>query len=374
MSHPSIEDLRRRAKRRIPHFVWEYLDSGTGDDLAHLRNQQALDRVELLPDVLGGEMTADMTSPLLGRDYALPFGIAPVGMSGLMWPGAEHMLARAAVEANVPFCLSSMATQAPEDMAGHMGENGWYQLYTPGDPEIRKDMVARVRDAGFRVLVVTVDVPAASRRERQRRADIRQPPAITPKIALQCALRPHWSLLRLRMGMPTLASLAKYADVKSPRPGTDHIGYVLRTRPDWDYLKALRDEWDGPLVVKGVLDPAPARRMVDLGVDALWVSNHGGRQFDAAPAAISALPAVRAAVGPDVPLIFDSGVRSGTDVLRALALGANFVMLGRAFHYGVAAFGAKGAAHVVRILSDSIACDLGQMGLVSPHAAKTRLP
>ena len=159
----------------------------------------------------------------------------------------------------------------------------------------------------------------------------------------------------------------------SPQPGTAHLGYQMRTVPDWDYVKALRDAWDGPFVVKGVMDPAPAERLVAAGVDALWVSNHGGRQFDAAPSAIEALPAVRAAVGPDYPLIFCSGIRSGTDILRAIATGADFVMLGRAFHYGIGAFGAAGAEHVVAILEDSLKADMGQMGIARPVEVRGRL-
>ena len=372
-THPSLDDLRRRAKRRMPHFAFEFLDSGTGSDDAHRRNCEALDRVRLMPDVLKGDPPPDFRTQLLGQDYARPFGIAPVGMSGLMWPDGERILARTAVGAGIPYCMSSMASRTPEDLAGLIGDVGWFQLYAPGEPEIRRDFLRRAKGAGFRVLVLTVDVPVASRRERQRRADIRQPAAITARIALQCAIRPRWTFETLRHGKPTLAMLEKYGDVRAPRPGTAHLGYELRTSPDWDYLKALRDDWDGPLVVKGVLDAAPAARLLEIGVDALWISNHGGRQFDAAPAAIEALPAVRAAVGAHVPLIFCSGVRSGTDILRALALGADFVMLGRAFHYGMGAFGEMGAQHVVRILTDSLTADMGQMGIARPSEARGRL-
>lgn len=363
----------RRAKRRIPHFAWEFLDSGTGDDLAHHRNHEALDRVLLKPDVLTGGVEADLTTSFLGQEYKLPFGVAPVGMSGLLWPRAEHILAKAARDAGIPYCMSTMASVAIEDLADKIGEIGWFQLYPPGDVELRQDLLARAKAAGFRVMVLTVDIPAASRRERQRRADIRQPATITPRIAMQCALRPQWSMGMLKDGKPTLRTLAKYADVRSSRPGTDHIGYRIRTSPDWDYLKALRDEWDGPLVVKGVMEAETATRMVGLGVDAIWVSNHGGRQFDAAPPALEVLPEVRSAVGPDVPLAFCSGIRSGTDVLRAIAMGADMVFLGRGFHYGVGAFGERGAAHVVSILEDGLRADLGQMGLVRPQDARDRI-
>ena len=372
-SHPALDDLKARAKRKIPHFVWEFLDSGTGDDLAHLRNLAAFQKIDLLPDVLTGGPEPDFSTRFLGHDYRLPFGIAPVGMSGLIWPDGEAILARVAREAGMPYCMSTMASMSPEEVAGDLGDGAWFQLYPPGDPELRRDLLARARDAGFTAMVLTVDIPAPSRRERQRRADIRQPAAITPRIALQCALRPEWSLGMLKRGRPTLATLAKYADVKSPKPGTDHIGYRIRTSPDWAYLEALRAEWDGPLVVKGVMTPEPARRMVDMGVDAIWVSNHGGRQFDAVPPAIEALPGIRDALGPNVPLIFCSGVQTGTDVLRAIAYGADFVMLGRAFHYGMGAFGETGAAHVVEILKDGLKADMGQMGITRPTDVRARL-
>ncbi|MEM0948525.1 MAG: alpha-hydroxy acid oxidase [Pseudomonadota bacterium] len=372
-SHPSLDDLKRRAKRRIPHFVWEFLDSGTGDDFAHQQNKDAFRAISLMPDVLTGGREPDFSTRFLGHDYGLPFGIAPVGMSGLIWPNGEAILARVARETGMPYCMSTMASMSPEQVAGDLGNGAWFQLYPPGDPDLRRDILARARDAGFKTMVLTVDIPAASRRERQRRADIRQPATITPRIALQCALRPEWSLGMLKRGRPTLATLAKYADVQSSKPGTDHIGYRIRVSPDWSYLETLRKEWDGPLIVKGVMSPEPAKRMVDMGVDAIWVSNHGGRQFDAVPPAIEVLPQIRSALGPDMPIVFCSGVQTGTDVLRAIGRGADFVMLGRAFHYGMGAFGERGARHVADILKDSLKADMGQMGITRPTDVRARL-
>ncbi|NNF24850.1 MAG: alpha-hydroxy-acid oxidizing protein [Rhodobacteraceae bacterium] len=373
MDFPALEDLAKRARRRVPHFVWEYLDSATGDQSAHLRNGAALDRVLLQPGVLGGEQTVDLSTTFLGRSYAAPIGVAPVGMSGLMWPGAEIILAKLCAQERLPYNLSTVTAATPEDLAPHIGEHGWFQLYPPGDPDIRRDLLKRARDAGFHTMVLTADVAVASRRERQRRAQLRQPMKITPSIMLQAALRPHWSLSILRNGMPKLATLARYGDIDTPRIGTAHVGYLLRTAPDWDYLKALRDEWESPLIIKGVLDPEPAPQIIDAGVDAIWVSNHGGRQFAAAPSGIAALHAMRAAVGPDFPLIYDGAIRSGTDVLRALAVGADFVMLGRAWHHGVAAFGAAGAAQVLHILCEGMKADMGQMAIDRPAQARGRL-
>jgi L-lactate dehydrogenase (cytochrome) len=371
--YPAISDLADKARRRLPHFMWEFLDSGTGDETTRARNAAKLDDVRLASGILEGKRSIDLETELLGRTYSAPVGIAPVGMSGGVWPGAEAMLARLAVKERLPYCLSTVTAATPEDVGPHVGEQGWFQLYPPGDVDIRRDLLKRAKDAGFHTLVLTVDVATASRRERQRRAMLTQPMRITPRTFLQAAIRPAWSMGVLQHGMPKLRTLAKYGDIDNPRPGTAHIGYLLRTAPDWEYLAALRDDWDGPLVIKGLMDPGPVKRLLAAGVDALWVSNHGGRQFDASPAAIEVLPAIRAEAGPDVPVIFDSGIRSGTDVLRAVALGADFVMLGRAWHYGLAALGEPGAAHVLHILRESLAADMGQMAITRPVEARKRL-
>lgn len=375
-SHPSIDDLRRRARRRLPGFIWEFLDSATGDESAHHLNAAALDAVRLRPAILRGLPAPDLTTGLLGANYALPVGIAPVGMSGVVWPDAERLLASVAAEVGVPYCLSTVSASSPEAVGPVAEGRGWFQLYPPPDAEIRRDLLRRARDAGFGTLVLTVDVPIASRRERQRRSRLTNPMKITPRIALQAALRPAWTLGILRRGVPRLETLAVYAEqasvsASSNLPATGHIGYLLRGAPDMDYLAALREEWDGPLVIKGVLDPADVPRLEAAGVDAIWVSNHGGRQFDAAPASLSVLPEMRRATS--LPIIWDGGVRSGTDVLKAIALGADFVMTGRAAHYGLAAFGAEGVRHVFHILRDGMASGLGQLGAARPVDARGRL-
>lgn len=359
---PALSDLRARARARIPHFVWEYLDSGTGTESTLRRNRDALDRIRLHPSILHGEVKPDLATRLLGRDYPLPLGIAPVGMSGLVWPDAERQLARVAAEAGLPYCLSTVASRTPEEVGPHAGGQGWFQLYPPRDPGIRADILKRAKDAGFHTLVLTADVPVASRRERQIRGGLTNPPKLTPRLLAQVARCPAWALGTLRTGMPRMRLMEGYSENRSALPSNQHIGYLLRTSPDWAYLAELRAAWEGPLVVKGVLGAEDARRLKQEGADAIWVSNHAGRQFDAAPATIEALPAIREAVGPGFPLIFDSGIESGLDVLRALALGADFVMLGRAPHYGLAALGPLGAAHALHILkADMLSC-MGQMG------------
>ena len=358
--YPAVSDLKSRARARIPHFVWEYLDSATGTEATQRRNRTDLDRVLFRPSILHGEMTADLSTRLMGKDFPLPFGVAPVGMSGLIWPDAERRLARAAAAAGLPYCLSTVASRTPEDLAPVLGDHGWFQLSPPRDPEIRKDMLNRARAAGFGALILTVDVPVASRRERQTRSGLTQPPRLTPRLLAQVARRPAWALGTLKHGMPRMRLMDGYAENKVSLSSTAHIGYLLRTSPDWDYLRALRDAWDGPLIVKGVLNADDAARLQDEGADAIWVSNHAGRQFDAAPSTIAALPALRAAT--TLPLILDGGIEGGLDILRALALGADFVMLGRAWHYALGALGDAGPAHLVEILARDMAANMGQLG------------
>lgn len=371
--YPAISDLRRKARRRIPHFMWEYLDSATGTEQGMHRNRTGLDNVLLLPRVLHGKVTHDLTTTFLGRQYARPFGIAPVGMSGAMWPGAEAMLARLAVRHQIPFCLSTMATRAPEDLKEDIGSQGWFQLYPPGEPEILNDMLDRIRGAGFHTLVLTVDVPSQSRRERQTRGGLTHPPTITPRTLAHIAACPAWAMGTLHHGMPKMPFIGKYSIHKGPLPSTAHIGYLLRVPPDWDYLKRLRDLWDGPFIVKGVLNPVDAKRCQTEGVDAVWISNHAARQFEAAPAAIDCVAPIREVTGPDYPLIYCSGIEGGLDILRALALGADFVMLGKAFHYGLAALGEKGGDHVVHILTEDMLCNMGQMCIARPTEARKNL-
>lgn len=369
--YPALSDLRRRAKRRIPHFVFEYLDSGTGEERTTARNAQMLDEVRFLPSVLHGPQTPQLATRLLGQDYALPFGIAPVGMSGLIWPDAERLLAKEAARSGLPYCLSTVAAQTPEHVAPHLGTGAWFQLYPPKDPAILADMLARARDAGFSALVLTLDVPVASRRERQTRSGLTQPPRLSPRLLAQIARRPAWALGQLKEPRPRMRTLDKYTQSMGHLPPTEHIGYLLRTSPNLDYLRAVRAGWGGKLIVKGVMDAAQLAGLAEEGVDALWVSNHAGRQFDAAPASIEVLPAIRAA--SDLPIIFDSGLRGGLDILRALALGADFVMLGRAWHYALGAFGARGAAHLTQILQKDMEANMGQIGAERLEALAARL-
>jgi len=369
--YPAICDLKSRARRRIPHFVWEYLDSATGNEATQARNRTALDKVLFHPSILHGEFTPDLSTTFLSKTYPLPIGIAPVGMSGLIWPEAETFLAQTAAKEGIPYGLSTVATQTPEDLAPHIGDQGWFQIYPPRDADIRADMLKRAKDAGFHTLVMTVDVPVASRRERQTRGGLQQPPRLTPRLAIQAAQSPAWLMGIRKTGMPRMKLMDSYASQQSALPSTQHVGYLLRTSPDWDYVQKLRDAWDGPLIIKGVSRAQDATALEKEGVDALWVSNHAGRQFDGGLATIETLPEVRAATS--LPLIMDSGIEGGLDVIRAIASGADFVMLGRAFHYSLGALGAVGPAHLLDILRQDMIANMGQLGAKTLKDLKNQL-
>ncbi|MAT21432.1 MAG: alpha-hydroxy-acid oxidizing enzyme [Acidimicrobiaceae bacterium] len=369
---PAIEDLERRAKRRLPHFSWEYLASGTGDESAMHRNRSALLDVELLPQLMKGVIEPNTRTMLFGVEHAAPIGVAPLGMSGLIWPGADQALARTARANDFPHVLSTVATTTPEDVGPLAGDMGWFQLYPPRDDALRADLLDRVEGAGYRTLVITADVPKGSRRERQRKAHIRVPPKITPRLMWQSVTHPAWSMAVLRHGIPRFRTIEQYLDGTSITAVAGFVGASLGGSLSFDYVAEVRARWTGNIVVKGILDPADARRSIDVGADAVWVSNHGGRQLEAAPAAISCLPAIAAEIGDEVPVLFDSGVRSGADIARAISLGADFVFAGRPFYFGLGALGADGAGHAYEILHDGLLNVMHQTGCIRPAELRER--
>ena len=373
VSHPALSDLRARARRRMPHFAFEYLDSGTGRELGVATNRAALDAVRFRPAILGGEIVPDLSCTTLGHSHPVPFGIAPVGLAGILWPDAERLMAEAACRHRIPYGQSTVAAALPEDTGPIVGDLGWYQHYPVNDAGIRRDMLARIKASGWRVLTVTVDVAGESRRERQRRAQVSMPPVMTPRIVASILSSPAWAMGMARAGMPQMKFPASYTRGAKGADAFTHAGRLIRAFPDHAYIEALRAEWDGPLVVKGVQDAGDVDRLLDIGVDALWVSNHSGRQFEGGPAALDALPPVVERVGGRVPVYYCSGIEGGLDVMRALALGAEFVFLGKAWYFALAAFGARGVDHLVHVLRADMEANMSQIGARSLADLKGRL-
>ena len=309
-----------------------------------------------------GRLEPDTSTELFGVRYTLPLGIAPIGLTGLIWPGADEALADTAARCRIPYVASTVNTADVSVVGPRAGEMGWFQLYSPTDTDVRDDLLRRAAEAGFGGLVVTADVPARARRERQTRQRVSLPPRITPRHVSQAAVRPAWTLALLRSGMPRFHTLEPYVDRATLRELSGFVGASLGGTLSWDYLAETRERWKGPLVVKGILHPDDAARCADSGADAVVVSNHGGRQLDAAPASVEALGPVVERLAGRIPVLFDGGVRSGLDVARALALGADFAFAGRAFMYGLCALGRHGAEQVVAMISEQLVSVMHQLG------------
>ncbi|MFI7608111.1 alpha-hydroxy acid oxidase [Micromonospora sp. NPDC049366] len=346
-----LADFAERARAVLPEPVWDYVAGGSGGEVTLTANRRALDRVAVLPRVLRGVEVPDLTTPLLGRRYAMPVGVAPIAYQRLVHPDGELALAAAAGAAGVPYVASTLGSVPIEQVAA-TGAEVWFQLYWLRDRELVRDLLARVRDAGCRALVVTVDVPVLGRRFRDLRNAFRLPPGVT------AANLPNGRHDLAHGGSPGV----------SPVPARSGADFAPALR--WADLAWLREQIDLPLVVKGVLDPRDARDAVRAGADAVVVSNHGGRQLDGAPASVTMLPEVVEAVGDRCEVFLDSGVRSGTDVLRALALGATGVLVGRPLLWALAVGGRPGAETALGLLAGELRDALALAGCADPAAAR----
>ncbi len=359
----NIAELRRIAKGRCPKFVFDYMDGAVEDELGVAENQAALRRAQIVPRYLVDVTTRDQTTELFGRTFAHPFGIAPMGIANMVWPGTDVNLARQAVEANIPYTLSTVATTSIEEAAAAAGENFWFQLYSPRDHAVRDDLVRRADAAGAEVLMVTVDVPVAAKRERDMRNGLSLPFSFTARHVTSAMVRPGWSLRLVRNGNPRFAVLEQYAD---PKAGiATQAGFVASQVArvfTWEDFDKLRQDWPRKLLIKGVMaveDAVEARRR---GADGIVLSNHGGRQLDAAPAPFDLIAPIRRMVGRDFAIIADSGVRRGADIAKMLAAGADFVLCGRAFLYGAAAGGPAGIRKSYEFLRDELDRCMAQVG------------
>jgi (S)-mandelate dehydrogenase len=351
----SIEDLRVLAKRRLPRAIFDFFDGGAEDEVTLRENRAAFERVRLLPRVLVDVSKIETAVDVLGKPSSLPLAIAPTGGISAGRHGAELILARAAKAFGVPFTMATPSAFTIERVAEEVGGRLWFQLYAVRDKEFRKKLVLRAKDAGYEAILVTVDLPVSGKRERDPRNGFHTPYSPNWRNSRDVIFKPAWALEMLRHGLPGMANLAGYRF--STPVGTDIVTAVGREMDaglDWEYVKQLRDQWPGKLLLKGVERPDDAERAAAVGCDGVVVSNHGGRQLDGATSTLEALPAVASAAGKKLTVLLDGGVRRGVDVLKARALGAQAVLTGRATLFGAMAGGEPGARRALEILSSEL--------------------
>ena len=360
--YPSVNDLRLRAKAKIPKFAFEYLDGGCNDDVNLKKNTERIRAVELKPKYLVDYKAPSLKTKLFGHTYDAPFGISPVGLQGLMWPKSPEILAKAAFDHNIPFVLSTVTTASIERIAEITEGKAWFQLYHPSEESVTKDILKRAETTGYPVLVILADVPSFGYRPRDIRNGLSMPPKMTLTNIINAVKRPHWSLQTLINGQPSfeilkpympknlnLSQLAKFMDT------------TFSGRLNEEKIKKIRDLWKGKLVLKGVESIDDVEKAYQLGIDGVIVSNHGGRQVDVGQATIDSLNTIVPQYKDKIKVMMDSGIRGGADVARVMASGADFSFMGRTFMYGVSALGKKGGNHTIAMLKTQLTQVMEQM-------------
>tara|TARA_Y100000991_G_scaffold15836_1_gene10629 strand:+ start:1967 stop:3127 length:1161 start_codon:yes stop_codon:yes gene_type:complete len=353
----SLEDARKLAKKRLPKMFFDFVDGAAGDEKLCELNSTALDQIRLEPKVLRNVEKRNLNKKIFGINYDLPFGFAPMGMCNLSWPGADKMLANESIINNIPACVSMASTTSLEKMYELTEGRSWLQLYIFQDEKFVMELLDRAKKTGYKTLVLTVDVPIQFRRAKDDKNGFTVPFKIGPKQFFDFATHPNWSISTLLYGIP------KPMNYETSKSGNKFVRSESRGSTDWETLKRIRDAWEGKLVVKGVMSQEDALKIKNEGADAIQVSNHGGRQLESATSAINALPLIREALGKEFPLIFDSGIRSGGDIVRALAFGADYVMIGRPLMYAIGADGARGLRKIIEIIIGELSTTLGLVGL-----------
>lgn len=370
VNYHTIEALRKQCQKRIPNVAFQYLESGTEKENALNSNGLQFESIQFVPRFCLGERTTDLKTTFLNQEFSSPIGIAPVGLTGLIWPNSEKQLLKIADKNGIPFCLSTVATCKPEDIDSNnefSSKSKWFQLYPPKDIDILDSLLARIRNSGFSTLIVTVDIPAPSRRERSKHAGLNMPLEFSLKLILDGLKHPKWTIATMKNGLPRLKTVESYANNNSLKFVSKFVGNRLGGVVDWEYIELIRSKWEGPMILKGILHPDDATKAKQVGCDSVYVSNHGGRQFDGAPSPLHQLMKIRKALGPNYPIIYDSGIRSGLDIMKAIYAGADLVFSGRPFMYGVGAFQEEGIQQVYNILEDQLRNNMMQLGIESVH-------
>ncbi|WP_137917771.1 alpha-hydroxy acid oxidase [Hydrogenophaga sp. 2FB] len=367
----SLNDFDAAARRHLPHPLYAYVSGGVEDNLSREENLNAFQTLEFAPRVLRDVSRRTMATNLLGTCYQAPFGIGPMGISALVAYDGDNVMARAATAAGVPMVLSGASLTPLEEVAASSEGQAWFQAYLPGDEAQIRSMSARVHNAGLGTLVLTVDTAARANRENNIRAGFSTPLRPSLRLAWEGLTHPSWltgtlGKTLLQRGMPHFENAGSGRGV--PIISNEAVRQFNRDSLDWNHVAVMRECWRGRLVLKGVLHPEDAATAAKLGVDAIVVSNHGGRQLDGAVAPLKVLSSIRAATG-SLPLIYDGGIRRGSDVLKALALGADFVLVARPFLYAAAVAGHAGVTHAISLLKEEVKRNMASLGLTSPGDA-----
>ena len=349
--YPDIDFLREKAKRNIPRFAFEYLDGGCNSEVNLRRNTSDIREVQLRPYYLRDYGGISMQTELFGKMYDAPFGIAPIGLQGLIWPRASEILAKAAFDNNIPYILSTVGTASIEKIGEITEGNAWFQLYHPTDDKLRDDLIKRCAAAEYPVLVILSDVPTFAYRPKEIKNGLAIPPRMTLQNIIQIIGRPNWAIQTLLAGQPEFKTLKPYLPKGM---NLRHLGLFMDKtftgRLNAEKIKPIRDRWKGKLVLKGVASEEDTEKAIALGLDGIIVSNHGGRQLDAGESTIKPLGDISKKYKGQIKIMMDSGIRTGPDIACTLASGAEFAFLGRSFMYGVSALGKEGGHHTVSIL------------------------
>ena len=353
--YPSVNDLRKRAKYKMPKFAFDYLDGGCNEDVNLNKNRTDIRKIELMPNYLSDFDASLMKTELFGHTYDAPFGIAPIGLQGLMWPNSPEILAKAAMEHNIPFILSTVTTSSIETVAKITEGKSWFQLYHPTDEKIKNDLLDRAENAGISVLVILADVPTFGFRPRDIKNGLSMPPKMNLNNIIEVIKNPEWTLKTLLYGKPAFKTMMPYIPkgLNLQKLG-EFMDITFSGRLNEERIASIRSKWKGTLIIKGIVGEQDAEKAIRLGADGLIISNHGGRQLDAGQSSIVSMIDLAKKYKNQIKIMMDSGLQSGPDIARAMASGAEFTFMGRSFMYGVGALGNEGGNHTISLIKKEL--------------------
>ena len=372
--YPSVKDLRKRAEFKMPKFAFDYLDGGCNDDINLNKNRTDIQKIELMPNYLSDYDKSLMKTELFGHTYDAPFGIAPIGLQGLMWPNSPEILAKAAMEHNIPFILSTVTTSSIETIAEITEGKSWFQLYHPADEKIKNDLLDRAENAGISVLVILADVPTFGFRPRDIKNGLSMPPKINLNNIIEVIKNPEWTLKTLLYGKPAFKTMMPYIPkgLNLQKLG-EFMDITFSGRLNEERIASIRSHWKGTLIIKGIVSEQDAEKAIRLGADGLIISNHGGRQLDAGQSSIVPMTNLAKKYKSKIKIMVDSGLQSGPDIARAMASGAEFTFMGRSFMYGVGALGNEGGNHTISLIKKELLQVMEQLGCEKTSDFKNHL-